>query len=62
MEEMQRREPETGDVSDVESENLEEEEAAGEEATKKRLLRVVVKLGTRAKMEVSMYEGNLDVE
>jgi hypothetical protein len=26
------------------------------------LLRAVVKMGARAKMEIPMYEGNLDVE
>jgi hypothetical protein len=62
METTQRRAPETGDVSDAESENPEEEEVVGEEATEEWLLRVVVKLGTRAKMEVPMYEGNLNVE
>jgi hypothetical protein len=62
MEATQRRAPETGDVSDTESENPEEEEVVGEEAVEERLLRAVVKLGTRAKMEVPMYEGNLNVE
>jgi hypothetical protein len=62
METTQRRAPEAGDVSDDESENLEEEEVVGEQAAEERLLRVVVKLGTREKMEVLMYEGNLNVE
>jgi hypothetical protein len=62
MEIKKRRAPEAGYVSDVESENLEEEEVAEEQATWERLLRDVVKMGTRAKMEVSMYEGNFNVE
>jgi hypothetical protein len=61
MEEMKRTAPEVSDVSDVKV-KLEEEEVVGEEATEERLLRVLVKLGTRVKMEVSMYECNLDVE
>jgi hypothetical protein len=62
METTQRRAPETGDVSEAESEDIEEEEVVGEQATEERLLRVVVKMGTREKMEVPMYEGNLNVE
>jgi hypothetical protein len=62
METTQRRAPEAGDVSEDESENIEEEEVVGEQATEERLLRVVVKMGTREKMEVPMYEGNLNVE
>jgi hypothetical protein len=62
MEEAQRRAPDIGDVSDVESEEVEVEEAAGEDVAEERLLRVVVRLGGRAKIKVSMYEGNLDAE
>jgi hypothetical protein len=45
-----------------ENEDVETEEVVGEQAAEERLLRVVVKLGTRAKIEVPMYEGNLNVE
>jgi Icc-related predicted phosphoesterase len=38
------------------------EEAAGEDVVKEHLLRVVSRLGGRAKIEVPMYEGNLDAE
>jgi len=63
METTQRRAPKTNDVSDAERENLEEEEEfVGEEATKEWLLRAVVKLGSREKMKVLMYRGNLNVE
>jgi hypothetical protein len=62
MEATQRRAPDAGDVSDAESEDVEVEEAAGENVAEERLLRVVVRLGARAKIEVPMYEGNLDVE
>jgi hypothetical protein len=62
MEVAQRREPNFGDVSDAESEVVEVEEAAGEDVVEERLLRVVAILGGRAKIEVPMYEGNIDVE
>jgi hypothetical protein len=62
METTQRRAPNVGDISEVESEEVEVEGAAGEEVAEERLLRVVVKIGAREKMEVPMYEGNLDVE
>jgi hypothetical protein len=63
METTQRRALETGDVNEVESENIEAgDEAIGEQETEEQLLRDVVKMGTRTKMEVPMYEGNLNVE
>jgi hypothetical protein len=62
MEATQRRAPDVGDVSDAESEEVEVEEAAGEDVAEERLLRAVARLGGRAKIEVPMYEGNLDVE
>jgi hypothetical protein len=62
METTQRRAPDVGDVSDAESEEMEVEGAAGEDVAEERLLKVVVKLGAREKIEIPMYEGNLDVE
>jgi hypothetical protein len=62
MEATQRRAPDVGDVSDAESEEVEVEEAAGEDVAEERLLRAVARLGGRAKIEVPMYEGNLDAE
>jgi hypothetical protein len=66
MEATQRREPDTGYVSDAESEEeMGEnviEEAAGEDVAEEHLLRVVSRLGGRAKIEVPMYEGNLNAE
>jgi hypothetical protein len=45
METTQRRAPEVGDVSEAESEDIEEEEeVVGEKATEEQLLRDVVKL------------------
>ena len=62
MELAQRRIPNVRDVSDVESEEVEVEEAAGEDVVEEHLLRAVSRLGGRAKIEVPMYEGNLDVK
>jgi hypothetical protein len=62
MEAAQIRAPDARDVSDAESEDAEAKEAAGEHVVEERLLREVVRLGARAKIEVLMYEGNLDVE
>jgi hypothetical protein len=62
MEAMQRRTPTVEDVSDVESEEVEVEEATGEDAFNEHFLKVVMKLGARVKMDVPMYEGRLDVE
>jgi hypothetical protein len=41
---------------------VEVEEAVAEHATKERLLKAVVKLGSREKIDIQMYEGNLDVK
>jgi hypothetical protein len=62
MEKIQRRAPGASDVSDDEIENIEEEEVVRKEETNERLMRDVVKLGTREKMEFFMYEGNLNVK
>ena len=53
------------DVSDSESENEaghEGEEVAVEDVADECLFRVVARIGAREKMEIPMYEGNLDVE
>jgi hypothetical protein len=39
-----------------------DEEAVGEDCSKEHLLREVDRLGGRTKIEVPMYEGNLDSE
>jgi hypothetical protein len=62
----QRRAPDTGDVSDAErkytvGKNVVEEDAR-EDVVEECLLRAVSRLGGRAKIEVPMYEGNLDAE
>ena len=62
MEAAQRRAPGVGDINDAESEEVEVKEDARENVAEECLLREVVILGARAKIEVPMYEGNLDVE
>ena len=62
MEVAQRISLDVGDVNDAESEEAKVEEAVGEDVVEERLLRAVAILGGRAKIEVPMYEGNLNVE
>ena len=62
METAQRRAPYAGDMSEDESEEVEVEGDAGEDAVEEGLLRAVVKMGSREKMEIPMYDSNLDVE
>jgi hypothetical protein len=55
----------TGDISEAESENEvvhKEEEVLVKDAADERLFRAVARIGAREKMEIPMYEGNLDVE
>jgi hypothetical protein len=63
METTQRRAPDIGDVSEAESEEeAEGEENVAEDVAQDRLIKVVSKIGARARIEVPMYEGNLEVE
>jgi hypothetical protein len=65
METTQRCIVDTGDISEAESENEdgnEGEEVAVEDAAEERLFRVVARIGAREKMDIPVYEGNLDVE
>jgi hypothetical protein len=62
METAQRRAPDAGDISEAESEEMEVEGATRKDVAEERLLKDVVKLGAREKIEIPMYEGNLDVE
>jgi hypothetical protein len=64
METTQRQTTNVGDVSEVESENEArvEEEVAAEDTAEECLFRAVAIIGAREKMEIPMYEGNLDVE
>jgi hypothetical protein len=60
MEVMKRRAHSTEDDSDAERQEVEIEEATREDVIKERLLKVVVKLGAISKMDIPMYEVNLD--
>jgi hypothetical protein len=65
METTQRRIVNVGDISEDKSENEdgnEGEEVAVEDAANERLFRVVARIGAREKMDIPVYEGNLDVE
>jgi hypothetical protein len=51
------------DLSDSESEiEAEEEEVAAEDAANERLIRAIARMGAREKMDIPVYEGNLDAE
>ena len=65
METTQRHIVNAGDISDVESEyeaRHEGEEFVVEDVVDECLFRVVARIGAREKMEIPMYEGNLDIE
>jgi hypothetical protein len=64
METAQRRTVSVGDISDSESEiEVErEEEVAAEDEANEHLIRAIARMGARAKMDIPVYEGNLDVE
>jgi hypothetical protein len=53
-----------GDVSKSEDTSFDEEVEGvlGGETIKEKLLILVTKVGARPKMEVTMYEGNLNVD
>jgi hypothetical protein len=62
------RQKHTADVGDIsESENEDdaghgEEEVTAEDAANERLLKAVARMGAKAKMDIPVYEGNLDAE
>jgi hypothetical protein len=61
----QRHTVDAGDISEAESENEarnEGEELAVEDVADERLFKVVARIGSREKMDITVYEGNLDVE
>jgi hypothetical protein len=64
METTQRRTVSAGDLSDSESEIEDEceEEVASKDASNECLIRAIARMGARAKMDISVYEGKLDVE
>jgi hypothetical protein len=64
METAKRCTTSAGDLSDFESEieAEHEEEVAAEDAANKRLIRAISRMGAREKMDILVYEGNMDVE
>jgi hypothetical protein len=65
METTQRQTVDIGNISEANSENdarNKGEEVAVEDVADERLFRVVARIGARAKMDILVYEGNLDVE
>jgi hypothetical protein len=65
METTQRHTVNVGDISEAESEDEaghEGEEVAAEDAADECLFRVVARIGAKEKMDIPVYEGNLDVE
>jgi hypothetical protein len=59
METTQRRTVDIGDISEADSEN---EDGHEEEVANECLFRVAARIGSREKMDIPVYEGNLDVE
>jgi hypothetical protein len=53
-----------GDLSDSDSEveAEREEEVAAEDAVNERLIKAIARMGAKAKMDIPVYEGNLDAE
>jgi hypothetical protein len=64
METSQRCTASAGDLSDFESEveAEREEEVAAEDAANERLIKAIARMGKKAKMDILVYEGNLDAE
>jgi hypothetical protein len=64
METAQRHTVSAGDLSDSKSEaEVErEEEVATKDASNERLIKAIAGMGARAKMDIPVYEGNLDAE
>jgi hypothetical protein len=65
METAERCTVDVGDISEAESENEarnEGEEVAVKDAADECLFKVVARIGAKEKMDIPLYEGNLDVE
>jgi hypothetical protein len=64
METTRRCTASVGDLSDSDSEveAEREEEVAAEDSSNERLIRAIARMGARAKMDIPVYEGNLDAE
>jgi hypothetical protein len=64
METTQRHGVGAGDLSDseVEVEAEQQEEVAVEDASTERLIKSIARMGVKVKMDIPVYEGNLDAE
>jgi hypothetical protein len=64
METTQRHTASAGDLSDSNSEveAKREEEVAAEDAANECLIKAIARMGAKAKMDIPVYEGNLDAE
>jgi hypothetical protein len=65
MEIRQKCTADVGDISEFESEDDAEhgeEEVTTEDAANECLLKAIARMGAKAKMDIPVYEGNLDVE
>jgi hypothetical protein len=64
METAQRRGVGAGDLTDseVEEEDGHEEEVIAEDASTTRLIKAIARMGAKTKMDIPVYEGNLDAE
>jgi hypothetical protein len=65
MEIRQRRTTDVGDISESENEDDAghgEEEVTTEDATNENLLKAIARMGAKVKVDIPVYEGNLDVE
>jgi hypothetical protein len=64
MEVAQRHTASAGDLSDSEGEVEAEQqgEVAAEDADNERLIKAIAMMGAKAKMDIPVYEGNLDAE
>jgi hypothetical protein len=64
MEIAQKRTASAGDLSDSEGEveAEREEEVAAEDAANERLIKAIARTGAKTKMDIPVYEGNLDAD
>jgi hypothetical protein len=64
METSHRRGVGAGDLSDseVEEEDGHEEEVTAKDASTERLIKSISRMGAKDKMDIPVYEGNLDAE
>jgi hypothetical protein len=63
METTQKCIVDVGDITDFESVNeVRNEEVAVEDAAEECIFKVVARIGAREKMDIPVYEGNLDAE